>query len=55
MRPNLQVEMGTDLQTIVKDFAEGVKLADHRRPQAVNARTKKLFRPGIGPHSEKKT
>jgi hypothetical protein len=32
-----------------------MKLADARRPQAVNVRSKERFQPGIGPHSEAQT
>jgi hypothetical protein len=43
------------LSTIVTDFAACMKLADARRPQAVNVRSKERFQPGIGPHSESRT
>lgn len=29
--------------------------ADHKRPQAINARSKRAFKPGIGPHTETQT
>jgi hypothetical protein len=45
----------TDLRVIVSDFAAGLKLADSRRPQAVNARSGQPYSPGIGPHSEAQT
>ena len=47
--------MRLDLQTIAADFAGGIALADQRRPQAVNVRSKIAFQPGIGPHSEAST
>jgi hypothetical protein len=37
---------------IVNDFAEAMQIVDKNCPQAGNARTGVLFRPGIGPHSE---
>jgi len=40
------------IEDFVAHFAEGIKLADAKRPTAVNRRSKKPFRPGIGPHSE---
>lgn len=40
------------LSTIVNDFATCIKLADAKRPQALNIRSKEPFQPGIGPHSE---
>lgn len=43
------------LDAFVSDFAAGMKAADARRPQAANARSKKLFQPGIGPHTEPQT
>lgn len=43
------------LDQFVTDFARGMKLADERRPVAVNARTKVAFQAGIGPHSETET
>jgi hypothetical protein len=43
------------LKTFVTDFADGIRLADGRRPQAGNSRSKTLFKPGIGPHSEAQT
>ncbi len=47
--------MSVHLDELVADFAVGIKNADARRPQAVNVRSKKRFRPGIGPHSEAQT
>lgn len=43
------------LNSLVQDFAVGFKLADARNPEALNARTKQQFRPGIGPHCESDT
>jgi hypothetical protein len=43
------------LEQLVGDFAVGIKTADACCPQAVNARSKVTFRPGIGPHSEART
>ena len=47
--------MELELEIIVQDFARGLEAADARHPRAVNARTKKPFQPGIGPHSESET
>jgi hypothetical protein len=47
--------MSVDLETIVSDFASALVRVDARRPQAVNARSKRLFKPGIGPHTESAT
>jgi hypothetical protein len=44
-----------DLADFVSDFARGISLADARLPIATNVRSKELFRPGIGPHSESET
>lgn len=44
-----------ELAEVVADFASALKIADSRRPQAINARSKKPFKPGIGPHSESAT
>ena len=44
-----------DLKRIVNDFARCIELADSRRPQAVNARSKEPYLPGIGPHPESQT
>jgi hypothetical protein len=44
-----------DLADIVSAFARALEMADGRRPQAVNARSKIRFQPGIGPHSEEDT
>jgi hypothetical protein len=43
------------LDEIVTDFARSIERVDARSPQAVNARSKKPFQPGIGPHSESET
>ncbi len=43
------------LEKLVADFAAALRAADSERPQAVNARTKVPFQPGIGPHSETAT
>jgi hypothetical protein len=39
----------------VSDFAQGIVLADRRSPQAGNVRSKVMFQPGIGPHTEDQT
>ena len=44
-----------ELAQIVRDFARGMELADARRPQAVNVRTKQPYSSGIGPHTEAQT
>jgi len=44
--------MRTELRSLVEDFAEALMHADAKRPQAVNARSKVPFQPGIGPHAE---
>jgi len=41
-----------ELDEFVVDFASCLKAADAKWPQAANARSKRLFQPGIGPHSE---
>jgi hypothetical protein len=41
-----------ELERFVADFTTCFKLADQRRPQAVNVRSKEAFQPGIGPHAE---
>ncbi len=43
------------LSAFVADFADGLRAADAKRPQAVNQRTEKIFQPGIGPHTETQT
>jgi len=43
------------LQTLVDDFARGLRAADARLPQAVDQRSGKRFMPGIGPHTEAQT
>ena len=47
--------MELELEEFVTDFALGLECADSRAPVAVNRRSKKPFRPGIGPHSEPDT
>ena len=44
----------SELQCLAYEFAEGIRLADSRRPIAVNSRSKNPFQPGIGPHTETK-
>ena len=44
-----------ELSQIVSAFAEGIKAADAEMPIAVNQRSGKPFRPGIGPHTESDT
>lgn len=44
-----------NLESIVAEFAAGLKLADSRRPQAVNAGSGLPYSPGIGPHTEAQT
>lgn len=44
-----------ELRELVDDIGSAMKRIDSRRPQAANARTGRLYRPGIGPHSETKT
>lgn len=41
-----------DLDSIVPDFAAGLKAADALRPQAISQRSGKAHQPGIGPHAE---
>lgn len=41
-----------ELKTIVEDFSICLKRADSKAPQAINVRSKEMFQPGIGPHSE---
>jgi hypothetical protein len=43
------------LAAFVADFADGLKAADAKQPQAVNQRSEKIFQPGIGPHTEAQT
>ena len=43
------------LQTLVEDFATGMRLADKKAPVSTSQRSKRTFRPGIGPHSEEQT
>ena len=43
------------LTAFVADFADGLKAADAKQPQAVNQRSEKIFQPGIGPHTEAQT
>jgi hypothetical protein len=40
------------LSDLVTDVAAAIKRIDERRPQAANARTGALYKPGIGPHPE---
>jgi hypothetical protein len=40
------------LAQITNAFAAGLVMADAHRPQAVSARTGRIYQPGIGPHSE---
>lgn len=44
-----------DFGQFVRDFAMGIKLADQKKPIAVNARRGIPFQAGIGPHSENDT
>jgi hypothetical protein len=41
-----------ELEQLVADFAKCIELVDAKRPQAMNARTNELYRPGFGPHPE---
>jgi hypothetical protein len=42
-----------ELEQIVHDFAAGMEVADHRRPQASSSSTSgRLYQPGIGPFRE---
>lgn len=43
------------LRGIVEAFAVGMRVVDARRPVAVNQRSKEPYRPGIGPHTERRT
>jgi hypothetical protein len=43
------------LPAFVESFARAMKSVDSRSPQAVNARSKEPFSPGIGPHTESRT
>ena len=43
------------LADFVVDFADGLKAADSRCPQAINHRSKVAYQPGIGPHTETAT
>jgi hypothetical protein len=43
------------LTVFVADFADGLKAADAKQPQAVDQRSEKIFQPGIGPHTEAQT
>ncbi len=47
--------MTLELSIIVADFADGLRLAGAKHPQAIGTRSKALFQPGIGPHSESRT
>jgi hypothetical protein len=44
--------MPTELTEFVTDFAEGLKIADQKGPQALNSRSGIPFKPGVGPHTE---
>lgn len=44
--------MGLELREFIQDFALGFVRADAKKPQAINARSKEAFQPGIGPHAE---
>ena len=43
------------LTAFVANFADGLKAADGKQPQAVNQRSEQIFQPGIGPHTEAQT
>jgi len=43
-----------ELTAIVADMGRCIQRIDARRPQAANARTGALYKPGIGPHPETK-
>ena len=47
-----QVGMNFELAELTSEFAVALQAADARQPVAQNARSKKNFQPGIGPHSE---
>ena len=47
--PAAEVNALVTLEAIVQDFANGLIAADHRRPQAVDAASGALAKPGIGP------
>jgi hypothetical protein len=47
--------MAINLEVFISDFAACFRLADLRRPQAVNIRSKEVYQVGIGPHSESQT
>lgn len=44
-----------ELLDLVQDFAAAIERVDSRRPIALNARSKKPYQPGIGPHPEAQT
>jgi hypothetical protein len=44
--------MATSLAQLVSDIAEVLRRADALRPAAVSQRGGRIYRPGIGPHSE---
>jgi hypothetical protein len=44
-----------ELAQLVQDFAVAIRRADSRGPQAVWSRTRRPYRPGIGPHTEDQT
>lgn len=41
-----------ELNSFATDMAKGIALADSRKPVAIGVRTKRAYRPGIGPHTE---
>lgn len=43
------------MDDFVRSFARGMKVADGLALRAANARSGKLFQPGIGPHTEPET
>ncbi len=47
--------MADFLSRFVSDFAEGLRLADAKRPQAHSHRDRKPYKIGIGPHTEAQT
>jgi len=44
-----------ELARLVQDFAMAIKIADGRRPQAAGPGRRRLYQPGIGPHTEGQT
>ena len=47
--------MRVELNEFVADFAKGIKNADKKKPIAINVRSKKPYKAGIGPHPESQT